>query len=173
MDDDWQDDLWDYTQDGDFNEDEYHDGDEDEKSDYEETFEDDKAGSDEEIEFAPDYKQLQQISDKRTPGGDVTGPSKGLQKAQRTPEEATLDQVEGVLSSTYPDISSTLRHRVINVIEKVKNVYLYNVDILVLAAIWTVEGKELTKQNIKTFTTRYKTSNTIDLIRYIRVLLME
>jgi len=173
MDEDWQDDLWEYNQDTLYDEDE---GEEREEEDPDtDTFVDEveDRGDEDDIEFAPDYKQLQQVSYERRSALGTVGLSEGLQKAQRTPEEATLDQVEGVISSLYSEISITLRQRVISVIEKIKGVYLYNVDTLVLAAIWTVEGKELTKKNVQEFMVKYKDRteiNPLDLIRYIRTI---
>lgn len=175
MDDDWQSDLWEYSQT--YDEDYYGDdepleereGDEEEE---EPSFdEDEEPGGDEDVELGPDYKQLQQISfERRSSLGGTTGPSEGLQKAQRTPEEATLDQVEGVLSSSYSDMPHPTRQRIVSIIEKIPKVYLYNVNILVLSALWIAEGRSLNKKNLQEFIAEHEKSevNPLDLVRYIR-----
>lgn len=182
MTDDWQDETWEYAQGSEFyEEDQYEDEPREETEEEEETGEGgffaeeetERGGEGEDIEFAQEYKQLQQIGSERRSTLGTVGLSEGLQKAQRSPEEATLDQVEGVISSMYSEMSETLRQKVITKVEKIKGVYLYNVDVLVLAAIWTVEGKELNKENLETFLTKYKDRadfNPIDLVRYIRTL---
>jgi len=177
MDDDWQDDLWDYAQGGDlYDEDEYgeepYEKGEEETEGEEETGEDFFGDEGGDMEFAPDFKQLQQISFERRSAIGTAAPE-GVQKAQRTPEEATLDQVEGVLSSSYSEISSATRQKIILVIEKTKNVQLYNVDVLVLAAIWLAEGRELNRKNLQEFTAKYKNRSdvsSLDLVRYIRTI---
>lgn len=184
---DWEDDMWEYAQEGSFyDEDKYEDepyeGEQDEEGEYEEGDGGEEGGEEpgvgygeEDIEFTQDYKQLQQTGRERRSALGTAGLSEGLQKAQRTPEEATLDQVEGVISSTYPEISDTIRQKVISKIEKLKSVYLYNVEVLVLASIWSVEGRELTKKGLQDFFAKYKNRveiTVVDLVRYIRILSM-
>lgn len=181
MSDDWEDDMWEYSQGGNFNdEDDYADepkGEGDEEGEYEESdggFDEDvSGGGEEDMEFSLEYKQLQQVSFERRSSLGTVGLSEGVQKSQRTPEEATLDQVEGVISSTYSDMTDVLRQKIITHIEKIKGVYLYNVEVLVLSSIWVVEGRELNKKNFSAFMDKYKSRtdvNVLDVIRYIRTL---
>lgn len=171
----WEDDIWEYTQGGDFyDEDQYEEeGEREEQEDEDERAEHEIQEERDDIEFAPEFKQLQQVRFERRAALGTAALTESRQKTQRSPEEATLDQVEGVISSTYSNISENLHQKIISRVEKIKGVYLYNVDVLVLAVIWDVEGKELNKKNLRAFMTNYKQSsdvNVLDLIRYIRTL---
>lgn len=187
---DWEDEMWDYGQDfgqdfgQEFGEEEYG---REEKDDGEEEWEEDEKEFDEgeetmedvpeageDIEFVQDYKQLQQTSHERRSTLGTAG--EGFQKSQRSPEEATIDQVEGVISSTYSDISDLTRQKIITKLESLKRVQHYHVETLVLAAIWSVEGKILNKKNLQDFLTKYKNRadvNILDLVRYMRILTLK
>jgi len=177
MESEWQDDIWDYTQGADFyDEDESkeprEEGEEEDEGGEEGRDEDPFAeGGEEDIEFAPDFKQLQQLSYENK--STTTGPSAGFQKAQRTPEEATIDQIQGVLSSSYSELTEPRRQKIISIAEKTKGAPLLNVETFVLAALWVAEALPLNKANLQTFVNKYKDKNQVgqvDLIRYIRML---
>jgi hypothetical protein len=129
--------------------------------------------TEEETEYVPGYEEMAAL--RYRPGGVeiIEGISKGLQKSMRTPEEATLEQAQGVLAgSTYDDLTDVRKERVISIIEKTKGNYLLHVETLVLAAIWLAEAKPLNKNNYQVFSKKYKldTAQQVDMLRYIRML---
>lgn len=176
----WEEDFWDPTQGvGSYDEDPYEDKDEEPDDEsfggepQEESLEPDIAGRDEDIEFEPDFKQLQQTSYERGAGLKTVGLSAGQQKAQRTPEEAAIDQVQGVLASSYQDLSEDKKRQIVAVAERTKNIYLLNVEVFVLAALWIDEGSVLDTKNFQNFVKIHagrSEVDQVDLLRYIRML---
>ena len=128
-------------------------------------------GGGEDMEFSPDYKQRQQMSSERKNVLGTVGA--GNQKAQRTPEEAAIDQVQGVLASSYKDLTEDKNRRIVAIAERTKNIHLLNIEVFVLAALWIVEKSKLDMENFQNFVKINKERSEVsqvDLLRYIRML---
>lgn len=178
--DEWEDDMWDYTQGSnyqDFNDDDEEKGEGDERS-FEEDEDSDGEGDagggeegEEDLEFDQDFRQKSDYEKKKGTGGPG-GMSEGRIKSQRTPQEAASEQVLGILSSSYTHLTEARKQKVINTIENVKNFFNMNIEVLVLAALWSAENKKLERGEFQKWVASQETARDIipmDLLRYIRV----
>lgn len=172
--DDWQENLYDLSEgkdeEEDFDIDEFGKSAEDDPEEY--AYED--PGD---LDFKPDFKQLQQLSFGR-PGADIPGFKQNIQKAMRSPEEAAVEQAYGILNSgPYIILNEHQIEVVIKKVQKVKNLHLMNMEILVAAIVWKNVGLggsqpgKLDKKNLGLFSSKVApTVGPIDLLRYIRML---
>lgn len=179
--DEWEDDLWDYTQGGDYQDfdgdegelgDRDEEGDEDERP-FEEEGDEDIGGRDEgeDLEFDQDFRQ-QSGYEKKVGTGGPGGISEGRIKSQRTPQEAASEQVLGILSSSYSHLTEARRQKVVSTIENVKNFFNMNIEVLVLAALWSAENKKMERGEFQKWVAGQESArdvNLMDLLRYIRV----
>lgn len=128
---------------------------------------------DDDIDFRPDFKQLQQVSSGKQ-SEIVAGVSLRLQKSLRTPEEAAREQIMGVLGSpAFANLSEDKKKGIGELLEKVPKVHVYNVETLVLAGLWKIDNHSLDKSEFAKFYKQYlatTNANRIDLLRYIRLL---
>jgi hypothetical protein len=176
MDDDWQDSLYDYVADEDPYEDiEEIDFDKDVDSGDEEEgrVEIIEEMYDEELDFRPGFKELQQMkADKGT--RTVLAPMLGekAQKAMRTPEEAAIDQIKGLLSANvYQSLGESKKRQIIDRIEQLQNIAMLNGEILIPSILWKVDKRTLDKKSFQAFVKTYEIADQITLLSYIRMLL--
>lgn len=184
--DEWEDDMWDYSRGGDnqnFDEDGDDRGGGDEGGDEdgdERSFEDgDDQGGDtegggnegEDLEFDQDFRQ-QSGYEKKSGTGGPGGMSEGRIKSQRTPQEAASEQVLGILSSSYSHLTEARKQKVVATIENTKNFFNMNIEVLVLAALWSAENKKMERGEFQKWISSQESAkdvNPMDLLRYIRV----
>lgn len=129
--------------------------------------EESEAEAQEEVEYKADYKQLQEFST----GLSTQGFNKGIQRATKTPQERALIEVKMTLDMRiYSNISEYKKKDIINYLERLNNLELYNIETVILATLWKLSKNELDKKNFSSFTKQYDNVNPIDLLRYIRKL---
>jgi len=100
----------------------------------------------------------------------------------RTAEEMLIEEVKKVLdSSAYSSLRRDEKDDIIDRVQSMSNLRLYNLPALVLARIWflkhsrqnsTPKGIPIDPKEFKSFISEYEAANVspVDLIRYIRML---
>lgn len=171
--DDWEDNIFDYSNypgEKDFEED-FEDFDT-ERFTEDDPFISDDIMKEDSIDFNPDFKQMQQlIGDKNRGTTLLPGASKRAQKSMRSAEDVIKDQLRGVLSSDmYSNISDAKKNDIVSSAERLKNISLLNLEILVQALIWKMSGNVLNKKNYAEFTKKYSVEDQVSLLLYIRML---
>lgn len=128
--------------------------------------------ADDELDFKPDFKQMQQMTGDKGRGSDqFAGKGDKSKKSMRSAEDVIKDQVRGILSSeNYSEITEPKKNYIVEKIESVKNSFLLNTELLVQAVIWTVEKRSLDKKTFGEYIKKYKVKDHITLLLYIRML---
>jgi len=181
--DDWEDNLYDY---GSFGGNDVYDDVEDEDrerrdeesfgkdpDEEEDPFRGESAMEDDDMDFKPDFKQMQQLVGDKGRGTTLApGASKRAQKAMRSAEDIITDQLRGILSSdSYSDMSENKKSSIVTTAETFKNVSLLHLETLIQALIWKMENKILDKKNFTFFVKKYNITDQISLLSYIRLVL--
>lgn len=128
---------------------------------------------DEDIDFRPDFRQMQQLKgDKGLGTASVSTLSKNNQKAMRSAEDAITEQLRGIISSDiYSSIPENKKDMLISKAEMVKNIMLLNLEVLINSLIWlNINNKDLNKKNFAEFIKRYEVTDPVTLLTYIRML---
>lgn len=125
----------------------------------------------EDIDFRPDFKQMQQMTGDKGRGTTIApGANKRTQKAMRSAEDVIIDQLRGVLSSdAYSGLSESKKNSLVGEAELFKNVHLLNLETLIQALIWKMEAKQLNKKSFADFVKKYSVADQISLLLYIRL----
>jgi hypothetical protein len=134
-------------------------------------FRGDFTRDDEDVDFKPDFKQMQQmIGDKGRGTTLAPGASKRAQKAMRSAEDVINDQLRGVLSSdVYSNLSENKKGTIVAEAEVLKNIALLHLETLVQALLWKIENAVLNKKSFNDFVKKYGVTDPISFLTYIRL----
>lgn len=172
---DWEDNMYDYMVSSGGDDYDYEDEDGEERNKYED--EDDPFLSDDvlkedNIDFNPDFKQMQQMVGDKGRGTTIApGASKRVQKSMRSADDIITDQLRGVLSSdVYSDLTDKTKNSIVSVAETTKNISLLHLETLIQAIIWKTSNIALNKKNYADFVKKYGVTDQISLLLYIRML---
>lgn len=146
-----------------------------EKSDAEELLNPDMIAEEaDNIESVAGYKERQQATAGSRPQGDTFGALGGrLARAQRTPEEIALVQINVSLDSQELSFlkegeKETIREK----LQDYPRIEYYNVDMLVKATVYNERNATLNRKAFQSFAKQIGCVDDcqIDLVRYIRLL---
>jgi len=143
----------------------------DEDDEQEPTYEpgDIDAGGDEDQEFVVGFKEMQQMGVVK--GGRMETDGAEKQKMLRSPDEAAIDQIKGILNSDqFNSLSDDDRTKILSVLESFNNIHLQNLVMIIYAALWKISGLNIDKKNVTSFISRYGIKDQASFVRYIRLL---
>jgi len=116
-----------------------------------------------EVEFKETFADLQ-----RTAGGAIGAGVSGIKKSRRSAQDAAQDKARGVLNDDMYDwVKEDDKRKVYNKMAKMSNIERYNVETLIPAILFQIQGYSLDK-NFNSFYKKLTDINKLDLIRYIR-----